>query len=572
MMQFIPSVNPSQEFLEIANDFTDPKELIREAISNAFDASSNVIKISVYVDKSTGTDELVIKIEDDGHGMTNDGLESFFGLGRSTRREIDKRGNKIALAIGEKGHGTKIYFNSRRIELNSKHAGKKISAYMDEPRKTLRRGIMPEVFFNIEDSEGANGTSITVFGYNENNQAAFDHDSLKDYIFWFTKFGSFEKEIGIGKFDNIVLHLNGLGRATTEPERISFGHKFAPVNTNITTLKREDKISPLDYYVCKWVFSSEKVIGMPNVLIDMVFYLEGDQAKRQYNPMIHHKYAAWRPGEYNVEQRYGLWLAKDFIPISRKNEWVAEKSEWTKFHAFVNCQDFRLTANRASLDNTPQFLLDAIKNTVDDIFKNRIAITDDFQKYREELQRQQLYKDATAEEQDFFRRKKAALSQRVFKFKDVLLIEPRQEGGVYSLVMQLLILEPKLFEFEVVDYDTSFGYDLLVTKDTALDLHRASLRFVELKYELKREFSHSFDKLSSVICWETRLANDDEVIDLRGSKRKLRITPPSKSDSSSSYTKFMLISDTADHNIEVIVLKEFLKEKFGIDFKARTKD
>ena len=119
MMQFTPSVNQSQEFLEIANDFTDPKELIREAISNAFDASSNVIKISIYVDKSTGTDELIIKIEDDGHGMTINGLESFFGLGRSTRRERDERGNKIASAIGEKGHGTKIYLNSRRVELTS---------------------------------------------------------------------------------------------------------------------------------------------------------------------------------------------------------------------------------------------------------------------------------------------------------------------------------------------------------------------------------------------------------------------------------------------------------------------
>lgn len=571
-MQFTPSVNQSQEFLEIANDFTDPKELIREAISNAFDASSNVIKIFIYIDKSTGTDELVLKIEDDGHGMTINGLESFFGLGRSTRRERDERGNKIASAIGEKGHGTKIYLNSRRVELISKHGGKKISAYMDEPRKTLRRGEMPEVFYKIEDSEEANGTSITVLGYNDNNQAAFDHDSLKDYILWFTKFGSFEKEIGIEKFDNIVLHLNGLGRATTEPERISFGHKFAPVNTNLTTLKKEEKISPLDFFVCKWVFKNEKVIGMPNVMIDMVFYLEGDKAKRQYNPMIHQKYTAWRSGEYNVEQRYGLWLAKDFIPISRKNEWVAEKSEWTKYHAFVNCQDFRLTANRASLDNTPESLLEAIKNTVKDIFDNKIAITHDFQKYREELQRQQLYKDAEAEEQDFIRRKKAALSQKVFKFKDILLIEPRQEGGVYSLVMQLLILEPKIFEFEVVDYDTSFGYDLLVTKDTALDLHRAALRFVELKNIMQREFSHSFDKLSSVICWDTRLANDDEVTDLRGNKRKLRITPPLKSENSSCHTKFMLISDTADHNIEVIVLKEFLKEKFGIDFKTRTAD
>ena len=35
--------------------------------------------------------------------------------------------------------------------------------------------------------------------------------------------------------------------------------------------------------------------------------------------MIDPKYKAWRAGEYNVEQRYGLWLAKDHIPITPQN-------------------------------------------------------------------------------------------------------------------------------------------------------------------------------------------------------------------------------------------------------------
>ncbi len=92
-----------------------------------------------------------------------------------------------------------------------------------------------------------------------------------------------------------------------------------------------------------------------------------------------------------------------------------------------------------------------------------------------------------------------------------------------------------------------------------------------MKYELKREFSHSFNLLAAVICWDTKLANQDEVVDLRGNKRTLRVTPWS-AGSTNGYTKFMLVSDTEEHNIEVFVLREFLKDSLGIDFKVRTKD
>jgi hypothetical protein len=319
------------------------------------------------------------------------------------------------------------------------------------------------------------------------------------------------------------------------------------------------------------VFPSVAVDGKPGSVIDIVFSLEGDKAKRLINPMLHEMWKGWLEGEYNVEERYGLWVCKDFIPIAKKDNWVAERNEWTKFHAFVNSQDFRLTANRSSIDNTPASDLDCIERTVRRVFKERIVPDEKYQKYLVELQRQQLYKNAEAEEKDFERRKKAAMGQKVATFEGRTLVAPRQEGGVFSLVMQLLAIKPNLFGFAIVDYDTAFGYDLLVTQDTALDLNRAALRFVEMKHELRREFSHSFAKLASVICWDTKLANEDVVEDLTGAKRTVKITSP-KSDSSLEYTRYMLVSDTAALNIEVIVLKEFLSEKLKLDFRSRTKD
>ena len=527
---FEPKVNPASEFLEISNDFTDPKEILREAISNSFDAKAFVIKISATVNKSSGIDELVLRFGDDGEGMTQENLESFFGLGFSNRREKNDSGEKISKSIGEKGHGTKIYFNSRRIEVTTVHNGQFLEACMDFPRQTLRRGEIPKVSANTSTTDKPNGTIITIYGYNGNSQVGFAHAAMKDYIFWFTKFGSFEKQVGFKDFENIVIHLNGLGHFG-EADRLSFGHVFPSSNTNLTELKKQDKVSPLDYYVARWDFRAVQVKGMPNSKIDIVFFLEGDQAKRAYNPMIHKPYASWNDGEYTVEQRYGFWLCKDFIPICRKNDWVSEKSEWTKYHAFVNSQDFCLTANRSNLDNTPVSIMDCIQETVRAIFKEQIAVTSEYRKFQEELERQQQYRDAQAEEKDFERRKKAALSQKSAEFDNFTLVEPRQEGGVFSLVMVLLSKKPELFGFKIVDYDTGFGYDLLVTKDTSLDLNRAALRFVEMKYQLRRDFSHSFAKLAGVICWDTQLSNEDKITDLKGEKRTLKITAVSARES-----------------------------------------
>lgn len=568
MQTFKPEVNEASEFLEISSDFGDPREIIREAISNSFDAKATDIYISAIIDKSTGEDELVITVSDNGEGMGEEELKIFFGLGFTNRLKLNELGIKVSDAIGEKGHGTKIYFNSRCIEVETIKDTKCIHALLDYPKKNLRQGNLPEVKYEMTHTESQRGTKIIIRGYNDNNQTGFSHEELKDYIYWFTRFGSFEMEIGIKKYGNVVIGLSGLGWKDIEREPLKFGHPFPEVKTDIRQLKSSDKVSPLDYYVAKWSFSNEQVIGIPGARIDFIFYLEGDKAKRDYNKMIHEPWTYWRPGQYNVQDRYGLWLCKDYIPIERRNSWVAEKGEWTKFHAFVNFQNFRLTANRGDLGNTPTHILEAVEKTVKEIFEKRIKPSKEFEKYQEELEKEQLYQSAQKEEKDFERRKKLTLQKNTTKLRDIELLEPRQESGVFSLVLQLLAIEPSLFDFKVIDYDTSIGYDLLVTNDYTLDLNRAAMRFVEIKYELKWDFNHSFKKLASVICWDTKLSNDDDVIDLTGAKRTMKITPPDEK-TENSYTKYMLISTTELHNIEVLVLKDFLRECLKLEFRPR---
>ncbi|HMK34489.1 MAG TPA: ATP-binding protein [Desulfomonilaceae bacterium] len=110
--EITPQVNASQEFTEIANDFANPLDVVREAISNSFDAGASMIEISFDVIRPAGKRTLRITISDDGEGMDNNGLQSLFDLGNSLRRGDPE-------VIGEKGHGTKVFFNSSSISVET---------------------------------------------------------------------------------------------------------------------------------------------------------------------------------------------------------------------------------------------------------------------------------------------------------------------------------------------------------------------------------------------------------------------------------------------------------------------
>lgn len=73
----IPSVDPTQEFIEIAYDFSNPLDLVREAISNSFDAGANHIEVLFDVITEYGEKVLITTIRDNGHGMDRNGLQSF---------------------------------------------------------------------------------------------------------------------------------------------------------------------------------------------------------------------------------------------------------------------------------------------------------------------------------------------------------------------------------------------------------------------------------------------------------------------------------------------------------------
>lgn len=105
-----PKVDSAQEFIEIALDFSNPLDLVREAISNAFDAEADNIVLEFSVIQEYGEKVLKIEIEDNGTGMDEKGLASFFDLGNSLRRGDEN-------SIGEKDMEQKYFLIVEKLKL-----------------------------------------------------------------------------------------------------------------------------------------------------------------------------------------------------------------------------------------------------------------------------------------------------------------------------------------------------------------------------------------------------------------------------------------------------------------------
>lgn len=561
MSSFIitPKVDETQEFIEIANDFSNPLDLVREAISNAYDAKATEIKILFEVIQEYGESILKIVLKDNGQGMNKEGLQSFFDLGNSLRR------NDPA-AIGEKGHGTKVYFNSRQIDVKTKNGGKIYHAIMNDPFRKLHQREVPTVAVNIKDSPNDDsGTEIIILGYNNNRREKFTHEILKDYIMWFTKHGAIESQFHPHR-EEMRFFLKGLGR--NDEEKLPRGHHFPSDSKPITKLFEDYLTKAPDYY-SKKITKTGQLKSFPEINYQAVFSIEGKYVKYEYNEMLRRPGYSSPTGGYTIQERYGLWLCKDFIPIQRKNEWITYKgSEYTKFHAFFNCQNLRLTANRGSIENTPSEILNDIMDEVRNIY-NEIITSDDWTAMEWLEDEATSYQTTEREKKNFQWRINKVNRANVARYKDATLVEPERESGVYSLSLILSHMEPNLFPFQIIDYDTHDGIDVIAKGDKTTPIFCSKLFYIEFKRNLNTEFNHSFENLHSVVCWETEIKHDDILKDINKEERKMQILSPCDS---SDYTRYFLDNSRKAHKIEVFVLQQYLKERLGIEFKPRTKD
>ena len=215
-----------------------------------------------------------------------------------------------------------------------------------------------------------------------------------------------------------------------------------------------------------------------------------------------------------------------------------------------------------------------IEETVGDFYASTVEESREFQEYLAAVREEEQYKNAQQEGRDFSNRKKRAVKKQTAMYKGTELMAPGpsgrgergQEMGVHCLFSEAAALKPDLFPFRVVDYDTHKGYDCLVSRSTVFDLNNPELAFLEFKYRLEPAFNHSFDHLAYVVCWECDLNHGCEVFDLAGERRILEIY---ERDELRDHKTYYLRGMGKPHNIEVFVLRDYLKDKLRVEFKPR---
>jgi len=323
-----PKVNEAREFLEIAKDFKDPREIIREALSNSWDAGASKTSIRFDLAAISGTQrkKIMVEIIDDGGGMSTEPrsdvgsseIEGFFNLGDS---------GKPHGSIGSKGHGTKIYYKSLGIQLETWKNRKKIIAKTEQsPWESLQKGIVPTYSIDEQDNDSGKGTRIHVDGFQAKQKDFSSLQELVDYIKWYTVAGSFGQYFHSPR--RMDVQLKSVDMAS--PVTIEYGFNFPNENTDFT----KGTASICKLFGPKVIDCGKTEDGKP-IKIEVIGALLGDNQR----DIVSHTY-----------EQMGLWLCKDYIKVERNNRILEDvfggQYYYRSMLVFVNCQQFDLTANR----------------------------------------------------------------------------------------------------------------------------------------------------------------------------------------------------------------------------------
>ena len=163
---------------------------------------------------------------------------------------------------------------------------------------------IPEIAVREEPSEtSATGTSITIFGYNNNRRERFTHSRLRDHIYWFTKFGSVETQFGIEAHAKLKLHVKGLDR--DDFETLTFGHPFPDESAKVDVLFDNYTVQAPSHY-CHRAITKGSLPNHPEIRYNAVFSVEGKRVKYDSNPMLRRPGYSAPEGAYTIQDRYGL--------------------------------------------------------------------------------------------------------------------------------------------------------------------------------------------------------------------------------------------------------------------------
>lgn len=487
---FLPRINEVAIMKEIALNIINPLELVREGFSNSSDADAKEIIIRVYRDDNG---QFCISIKDNGCGMDENKIKTFFNLGDSSCTNN---------CIGEKGLGTKIYYRSNEIIVITK--AQNTPAYiaiMKKPWDKINSKEIPK--YRMEEYKNWDGktfgTEVIIKGYTvDNPEKYFTMEILKDYIKWFTVGGTFKYLFSSNiKLQGLVKGMNGIMSITiiddinNKRETISGAHNFHEPQEFTENLSGEGGKASDNYCRHFGPYNRETNIGGKYISVQIYGTVSGANCRKEITNL--------RKGE-TYKSRFGLYLCKDFIPFVRRNDLLLDE-QYYHYHLLVNSQNFQLTADRDNISNENTNVVNWVFQQVRDILNKQIK----------PIARRE-YFDIRKKEDEIDKINKKAISiqkrlNEVIKVCDLnvksipIIKTPQYEYEVALLFTALLTNQTTkryLLDLnKIITYSNSMATDMICyTND-----YRKVL--VEIEYKLSNIFKHNhpIGTYDYIVCW-----------------------------------------------------------------------
>jgi len=602
-------IDKGYESYQIIRDFDNPIQIFREAFQNAIDEDATEVYCRVFTEPRLGAENLIIDIWDNGLGLREESIPCFFGLAKSTK----VTSKRIPTGkIGYKGHGTKIFFNSERIEIFSKPDKNEAGwgVILEDPVKQIEDNDIYRYSERIDEkdcsiklpSEYRTGFFVRIKNpyhfKTQHERFMLNHLYLRDYAKWYTVFGTI-KQLFAKDVPKVTLYLQGLSIEYFENnfnsvnqidpvpklvekdsqvfEELQMSHYFPPQRKDDSVMKAYAKKigsnKPYYDYYSREIYRN-RVFLDNNISFNFLINIEGDETKRRYDGLLagKEKTDIDRSLQHTAGERYGLWACKGGVPIEKVDEWIIGGrgvGAYTYMHAFVDCDAFDLTANRGSVKNSDLEILGQVKAKITEILSDKKIQT----MLNERVEWEKFEKTRRTIDEDSIELKaryKLSQNKRYIALpNEVKIAEPRltksgySESETFMLLMTLLSNYPDLFKFKILDYNTTEGIDFIVEMG-------GYPKYIELKGTFRKKINHSFRNIYKFICYDIKMMNNDVVEDVEKLTTRLRINKDDRFESfddnfnDKKLTSYQLIPDSSVlQSMEVIVLKQLLSEIIG---------
>lgn len=563
-------MKPVIDFQHVLNELSvnrnDPCEVIRELISNAYDAGAKTIKLAA-IQTLKG-----ICFFDDGSGLSRstefNGItpySAFFSIGKSTKRKGDG-------GIGYKCQGSKLCFAANRVLVITKTSDDINWFYkvVENPRRTLSvdyeidpaettspHEVLKEFFSTPDEQTHKMLASFDKAFFDSHNSGTlivingFDIDAfpkhfvpnhspkesyLYNYIKHYTKHGDttfITKDQGFTHTE--VLQVSGKKNKPdfnlwngSEYINVPFGFPYLPSETS------KDIKDPLDVarlrdgrFYCR----AAKRISYSGKTYAFILAIDGNRRAHDGYASLDRKGAS-KSGIRLSDQR-GVWVSSNGIKITRYNEILLRPeledysilfdAESSSHYHFIIDGDFELVTNRNAISkNGASSIEDSafiaeIKKFLDSFEKNNTV----FRNLLIRLRREQSGAKLNQQIANLDRAKEAMKERERFEINKIKYVSPLPGeeylvGVLYAELSnsnQVIGTSPLSNYWRKVLTFSTLGIDSLATADGSLKAD--SLLAIEYKYIFSNTgpFNHALCIVDYIIAWELELENGAQIRD-----------------------------------------------------------